>query len=41
VPGGAEGLLAEGSELEVAFLEVDEGDSVAVDWPSSTGGRFS
>jgi hypothetical protein len=23
------------------YLEVDGGDSAAVDWPGSTGGRFS
>jgi hypothetical protein len=41
VPLGAEELVAKGAELTVAYLEVDEGDSVAVDWPGSTDGRFS
>jgi hypothetical protein len=40
VPRGAEEMVAPGSELTVAYLEVDEGDSVAVDWQRSTGGRF-
>jgi hypothetical protein len=37
VPQGAEGMVAAGSELQVAF----EGDQVAVDWPATSGGRFS
>jgi hypothetical protein len=37
VPNGAEEMVAEGSELQVAFA----GDQVAVDWPTSSGGRFS
>jgi hypothetical protein len=37
VPNGAEEMVAEGSELQVAFA----GDLVAVDWPASSGGRFS
>jgi hypothetical protein len=41
VPKGAEGLIADGSELQVAYLEVDEGDSVAVDWPGSTDGEYA
>jgi hypothetical protein len=41
VPTGAEKLAAKGGELTVAYLEVDEGHSAAVDWPASTGGRFS
>jgi hypothetical protein len=41
VPKGAEGLIADGAELQVAYMEVDKGDSVAVDWPGSTGGKFS
>jgi hypothetical protein len=41
VPAGAVDLAKEGSELTVAYLEVDEGHSAAVDWPASTGGRFS
>jgi hypothetical protein len=40
VPKGAEEMVAPGSELTVAYLEVDEGNSVAVDWQRSTGGRF-
>jgi hypothetical protein len=41
VPAGAENLVKKGSELTVAYLEVDDGHSAAVDWPASTGGRFS
>jgi hypothetical protein len=41
VPAGAEKLVKVGDELTVAYLEVDEGHSAAVDWPASTGGRFS
>jgi hypothetical protein len=41
VPAGAEDLVKEGAELTVAYLEVDEGHSAAVDWPATTGGRFS
>jgi hypothetical protein len=33
--------VKKGSELTVAYLEVDGGHSAAVDWPASTGGRFS
>ena len=28
-------------ELTVAYLDVDDGHSGAVDWPATTGGRFS
>jgi hypothetical protein len=41
VPAGAEKLVKKGGELTVAYLEVDEGHSAAVDWPATTGGRFS
>jgi hypothetical protein len=41
VPKGAEEMVAAGRELSVGYLEVDQGDSVAVDWPESSGGRFS
>jgi hypothetical protein len=41
VPNGADSMVAPGCELEAAYLEVDGGDSVAIDWPGSTGGRFS
>jgi hypothetical protein len=41
VPAGAEALVKKGGELTVAYLEVDDGHSAAVDWPASTGGRFS
>jgi hypothetical protein len=37
VPKGAEEMVAEGSELQVAFA----GDQAAVDWPATSGGRFS
>ena len=39
VPQGAEGMVAEGSELQVAFSA--PGGLVAVDWPATSGGRFS
>ena len=41
VPQGAEQLVVKGEHLTVAYLEVDEGDSVAVDWPASSGLRFA
>jgi hypothetical protein len=41
VPAGAVEMVSEGSELTVAYLEVDEGHSAAVDWPASSDGRFS
>jgi len=41
VPVGAEKLVKKGGELTVAYLEVDDGHSAAVDWPATTGGRFS
>lgn len=41
VSKGAEDLVKGGRELTVAFLEVDDGQSAAVDWPESSGGRFS
>jgi hypothetical protein len=39
VPKGAENMVAPGSELQVAFDAV--GGQVAVDWPATSGGRFS
>lgn len=36
VPQGAEKLVEKGEHLTVAYLEVDEGDSVAVDWRASS-----
>ena len=41
VPKGAEEMVAVGSELQVAFAAVGDQDQVAVDWPASSGGRFS
>jgi hypothetical protein len=41
VPEGAEEMVAEGSELQVAFAAVGDPDRVAVDWPASSDGRFS
>jgi hypothetical protein len=41
VPAGAEDLVRAGGELTVAYLEVDQGHSAAVDWPATSGGRFS
>lgn len=40
VPKGAVGLIADGAELQVAYMEVDKGDSVAVDWPATTDGKY-
>ena len=37
VPKGAESMVAEGSELQVAYA----GNQVAVDWPATSGGQFS
>jgi hypothetical protein len=37
VPKGAEEMVAQGQKLEVAYA----GDQVAVDWPATSGGRFS
>jgi hypothetical protein len=37
VPKGAEEMVASGMKLQVAYA----GDQVAVDWPSTSGGRFS
>jgi hypothetical protein len=39
VPKGAEDMAAVGRELQVAFAAV--GGQVAVDWPATSGGRFS
>jgi hypothetical protein len=41
VPAGGEDLVKKGAELTVAYLEVDDGHSAAVDWPATSGGRFS
>ncbi|MDP9187893.1 MAG: hypothetical protein M3O25_01435 [Actinomycetota bacterium] len=41
VPKGAEELVAAGGELKAAYIEVDGGDSVAIDWPASSDGRFA
>jgi hypothetical protein len=41
VPKGAEALVAEGGELQVAFDAAGDGGQVAVDWPATSGGRFS
>ncbi len=41
VPKGAVGLMDEGSELQVAYMEVDKGDSVAIDWKATSGDRFT
>jgi hypothetical protein len=41
VSAGAEDLVREGAELTVAYLEIDDGHSAAVDWPATSGGRFS
>jgi hypothetical protein len=41
VPEGAEDMVAVGSELQVAFTAVGDADQTTVDWPASSGGRFS
>jgi hypothetical protein len=41
VPKGAEPLVAPGCELQVAFSAVGEDDAVAVDWPATSGGRYT
>jgi hypothetical protein len=41
VPRGAEERIAEGEELQVAFAAVGDSNQVAVDWPATSGGRFS
>ena len=41
VPKGAEEMVAVGSELQVSFAAVGDQEQVAVDWPASSGGRFS
>ncbi len=41
VPKGAEEMVAEGKELQVAFAAVGDPDRVAVDWPATSDGRFS
>jgi hypothetical protein len=40
VPKGAERLVEKGRQLTAAYLEVDEGDSVALDWGASSDRRF-
>lgn len=41
VPNGAEMMVAPGARLTAAYLVVDQGDSVALDWSTSSGGRYS
>jgi hypothetical protein len=41
VPTGAEALISPGSELEVGYAKRKSNRDVAIDWPSSTGGRYS
>ena len=41
VPPGAEELLTAGSELAVAYAKRKSDRDVAIDWPGSTGGRYS
>jgi hypothetical protein len=40
VPRGAEKLVETGGQLTAAYLEVDNGDSVAVDWGASSDRRL-
>jgi len=41
VPTGAEVLLSPGSELTVAYARRKSDRDVAIDWPGSSGGRYS
>jgi hypothetical protein len=41
VPTGAEPLLSPGSELKVGYARRKSDRDVAIDWPGSSGGRFS
>lgn len=41
VPSGAEVLLSPGSQLKVGYAKRKSNRDVAIDWPGSTGGRFS
>jgi len=41
VPTGAEGLLAARSELRVGYRKRKSDRDVAIDWPGSSGGRYS
>jgi hypothetical protein len=41
VPKGAEDLVAPGSKLQVAYSAVNDDEAVAVDWPATSGRRFS
>jgi hypothetical protein len=41
VPTGAEALLSPGSELRVGYAKRKSDRDVAIDWPGSSGGRYS
>jgi hypothetical protein len=41
VPSGAEELLAPGSEVKVGYEKRKSDRDTAIDWPGSSGGRFS
>lgn len=41
VPTGAEALLSPGSELRVGYAKRNSDRDVAIDWPASSGGRYS
>ena len=41
VPTGAEALLSRGSELRVGYAKRKSDRDVAIDWPGSSGGRYS
>ena len=41
VPSGAEDLLSRGAELRVGYARRRTDRDVAIDWPGSSGGRFS
>jgi len=41
VPTGAELLLSSGSELKVGYAKPKSARDVAIDWPGSSGGRYT
>ena len=41
VPTGAEALISPGSQLKVGYARRKSNRDVAIDWPGSTGGRYS
>ena len=41
VPTGAEAMIGPGSQLKVGYARRKSSRDVAIDWPGSTGGRYS